>query len=983
MIKAAPGGASPGPAARLLSSIVALAALLLGLFAVLAPAASGAESIYWANASASKISVTSALGTGGGRDLDTTGATVSAPLGLAVDEAANKVYWANNAANKISMANLDGSGGGSDLNTTGATVSGPRGLAVNPATNKIYWANWSASKISVANLDGSGATDLNTSGATVINPAGIAIDAAANKIYWANQSGNKISFANLDGSGGGGDLSTSGATVNQPVGVAVDPAAGKIYWANYIANTISVANLDGSGGGSDLNTTGATVNRPVGLTVDPSTNRIYWANFSGNKISVANLDGSGGGSDLNTTGATVSGPNFPAVAGTSLHPAPQLTGSDPGSPANENNPKIKGTARADSTLALFTTADCSGTPVATGSPAELASPGLSVSVADDSTTTFKAVAYFDDGQSSTCSAGFTYVEDSTLPDTTINSGPSGVTNNASPSFGFSSSEGGSTFECKLDSGPFQACTSPKSYSGLGDGPHSVEVRAKDAAGNVDASPATRSFTVDTQAPDTLIDSGPSGLIANASPSFGFIADEPGAGFECRLDSGPFQACTSPKSYSGLADGPHSFDVRAKDAAGNVDASPASRSFTIDTQAPNTTINSGPSGPTTNASPSFAFSANEGGSTFECRLDSGSFGACNSPKSYSGLGEGAHSFQVRATDPAGNVDASPATRSFTVDTVAPSLSIDSGPSGPTTNPSPSFGFTAEGGSTVSCSIDTGSPNFGACSSAGTHSPAAPLADDSYTFRVRATDAAGNQTTETRAFSVDAQAPNTTVNSGPAGLTNNSSPSFGFSSSEGGSTFECRLDSESFETCSSPKFYSNLPDGAHSFAVRAIDQGGKADPSPASRSFTVDTQAPSTMIDSGPSGETTDPSPSFGFSSSEGGSSFECRLDSAGFQPCTSPESYSGLAYGPHSFEVRSTDPAGNTDATPASREFTVTSDSACDKAEKKFKSAKKKVKSTKKKLKKAKGRSAKKRAKKQCKKAKQQYTKAKKHLHDAC
>ena len=509
------------------------------------------------------------------------------------------------------------------------------------------------------------------------------------------------------------------------------------------------------------------------------------------------------------------------------------------------------------------------------------------------------------------------------------------------------------------------------------------MRAKDAAGNVDASPASRSFTVDTQAPDTLIDSGPSGLIADASPSFGFIADEPGAGFECRLDSGPFQACTSPKSYSGLPDGPHSFDVRAKDAAGNVDASPASRSFTIDTQAPNTTISSGPSGPTSNASPSFGFSSSEGGSSFECKLDSASFGPCTSPKSYSGLGEGAHSFEVRATDPAGNVDASPATRNFTVDTVAPSLSIDSGPSGPTTDPSPSFGFSAEGGSTVSCSIDTGSPSFGACSGAASHSPAAPLADDSYTFRVRATDAAGNQTTETRAFSVDAQAPNTTINSGPAGLTNNSSPSFEFSSSEGGSTFECRLDSESYETCSSPKFYSNLPDGAHSFEVRATDQGGKTDPSPASRSFTVDTQAPSTTIDSGPSGPTTDASPSFGFSSSEGGASFECRLDAAGFQPCASPKSYSGLALGTHSFEVRSTDPAGNTDSSPARREFTVATDPACDQAEQKVKKAKKKVKKAKKKVKSAGSRSAKRRATKQYKKATKQYKKAKKQYNGAC
>ena len=124
-----------------------------------------------------------------------------------------------------------------------------------------------------------------------------------------------------------------------------------------------------------------------------------------------------------------------------------------------------------------------------GSAAAFASPGFSVTVADDSSTTYKAVATYSGGVS-TCSAGFTYVEDSTPPNTTIDSGPSGLTNNASPSFSFSSSQAGSSFECKLDTGSFAACTSPKSYSGLTDGAHSVEVRATDAAGNVDASPAS-------------------------------------------------------------------------------------------------------------------------------------------------------------------------------------------------------------------------------------------------------------------------------------------------------------------------------------------------------------------------------------------------------------------------------------------------------------------------------------------------------------
>ena len=123
-------------------------------------------------------------------------------------------------------------------------------------------------------------------------------------------------------------------------------------------------------------------------------------------------------------------------------------------------------------------------------------------------------------------------------------------------------------------------------------------------------------------------------------------------------------------------GAHTFSVRATDAAGNVDPSPAAQSWTIDPSAPpdttppDTTIGSGPSGTTTSTSASFSFSSTEPGSSFECKLDSGSFAACSSPKAYSGLSTGAHTFSVRATDAAGNVDPTPATRSWTVEASLP-------------------------------------------------------------------------------------------------------------------------------------------------------------------------------------------------------------------------------------------------------------------------------------------------------------------------
>ncbi len=87
--------------------------------------------------------------------------------------------------------------------------------------------------------------------------------------------------------------------------------------------------------------------------------------------------------------------------------------------------------------------------------------------------------------------------ESVPPDTTITSGPPAATNDPTPTFSFSSSEAGSTFECKLDSGPYGACSSPRTTAHLADGSHTFYVRAMDAVGNFDPTPATRTFTVRT------------------------------------------------------------------------------------------------------------------------------------------------------------------------------------------------------------------------------------------------------------------------------------------------------------------------------------------------------------------------------------------------------------------------------------------------------------------------------------------------------
>jgi hypothetical protein len=177
--------------------------------------------------------------------------------------------------------------------------------------------------------------------------------------------------------------------------------------------------------------------------------------------------------------------------------APTVTDTDPDGPANDNVPKLKGAATAGTTVNVYSNAACTGAPVAQGPAATFFAPGLTVSVSNNSTTTFAAtVTDPASGLSSGCSTSSrAYVEDSAPPETTILSGPSGPTDDDTPVFRFSSNDAGAKFACRLDTGPVTACVSPLQLPTLTSSDHTFVVRAADRAGNTDPTPAARRFTV--------------------------------------------------------------------------------------------------------------------------------------------------------------------------------------------------------------------------------------------------------------------------------------------------------------------------------------------------------------------------------------------------------------------------------------------------------------------------------------------------------
>jgi len=175
--------------------------------------------------------------------------------------------------------------------------------------------------------------------------------------------------------------------------------------------------------------------------------------------------------------------------------------------------------------------------------------------------------------------------DTTPPDTSITSGPTtGPATSVTISFTGSDNVAVARYECKLDAAPFATCSSPYTSPTLSLGLHAFNVRAIDTAGNVDPTPASVNWMVtDGTPPTTQITSTPppDGPAIAASISFtGQDNFTQTVSFECQLDNAAYDICTSPQNLTNLSLGLHTFRVRAKDAALNVDPNPASVTWRV-------------------------------------------------------------------------------------------------------------------------------------------------------------------------------------------------------------------------------------------------------------------------------------------------------------------------------------------------------------------------------------------------------------------
>jgi hypothetical protein len=552
------------------------------------------------------------------------------------------------------------------------------------------------------------------------------------------------------------------------------------------------------------------------------------------------------------------------------------------------------------------------------------------------------------------------------PDTSISSGPVDPTNAISANFVFTSNEPGSIFECKLDGGVSDTCTSPHVLSTLLEGSHTFEVTATDIAGNTDPTPATWNWAVDLSAPDAPIVISPPDGFSNTTGDLDFVGTaEPNS--LVTLSEGAVVVGTSSAdgvgewaiSLASVANGPHSYSATATDPAGNE----SSQSPAVNVTVSDTSIVVMAAGDIACDPADSGFNGGAGTST-ECRQMATSDLLLDPtidlvlPLGDTQYECGGAQAYADSYDPSWGRAKSisrPAVGNHEYEASGGTDCDATGSAGPYFN---YFGAAAGDPATGYYSYDVGTWHFVAlnseCSQVG------GCGAGSVQEQWLRADLAGSSASCTVAYMHRSR--------WSSGDRHGSNPGLGdlyTALFEGGVEVLLSGHDHNYERFA-PQDPSGGLDAAAGVRSFVVGTGGKwlapiGSPIPnsevmastfgviqltlndnsydwefvpvAGESFTDAGSSPchdvvqvpsDTTIDSSPEDLVTSTSASYEFSGSEAGATFECALDGGAFASCTSPHTYEGMVDGNHNFRVRAVDVDGNVDQSPASWDWLVDS-----------------------------------------------------------
>jgi uncharacterized protein (TIGR03382 family) len=481
-----------------------------------------------------------------------------------------------------------------------------------------------------------------------------------------------------------------------------------------------------------------------------------------------------------------------------------------------------------------------------------------------------------------------------------------------------------SYQCSLDFAAFTTCSSTPTYNSLTNGPHTFEVTAIDSAGNVGAPPAVWNWTINTTAPTFTIVSGPPMMTNSPTATFVFTSPDPGVTYLCELaPATTFTPC--PPSFTNLTNGPYTLMVEAQDPYGNVSA-PQTYTWTVDMTPPTIQILSGPPLLSNLSSASFTLAATDtvAIATYLCALDGAAFTTCTSTPTFTGLMNGSHTLLASATDILGNTAVTPASYTWSINTTPPTTTIVNGPPNPTNSTTATFVFSSdESPVTYMCELNPGATTFTPCPQGDTFPG---LSDGTYTLTVAATDQYGNTDPNPPSYTwtVTTTLPVVTIVQHPPALTNQTTATFTLMSSEPVSfSFLCSLDGKPFTSCTSTPTFTGLTDGSHTLLAGGTDTLGNSASPPASYTWTIHVEPPTTQIVTMPPAVTNSTTGTFTFSSSADPATYMCELSPATtFTSCTNPQAFTGLSNGQHILTVASQDQYGNVDPNPPSYTWTV-------------------------------------------------------------